>query len=278
MQLHCFIIELTECAGEIRAPQGNGLDNFLVMKKASVRSKPNSQVGDWSPPIYLVHSFPAEGSLPEGTLKHHLFKRRTCKGAVLEQSAADLKLKFDGLKKTVDLVKSTSSGTWDEIDTKWWADFFAARADMPLTQNEGLAQPPDPVMLSRIKNLLWGTGHIAVPGARARADAPVRPVDPARDAAHRALAVLVEPETHAAGQEIFGRTRAVGYLNVLPGETTVTAEARAAAKCTALKQKTLEDYFLDVRISRGQNEDLFVDKFEVCTFFCLNLSCSELQS
>ena len=277
-QMYTFVVEMFEGDGEIRAPRNNG-NEFWVMERVCVRSKPNSQVGEWSPPLFLLHSLPADGALPGGTKKHHLFKKKMCKGNPLVQTPAELQLKLDGLKKTVDKISHFSGlrkktadhsdrmlGTWDVEDTDWWNAFFAARISMPKDQHGVVGAPPDAVMLHRIKNLLWGTGHVDI--VRTVSVIPAAPVviDPIRDAAFQALALLVQPVTTAADVSSWGRKRAVGYTIVQPGESASDAQTRAVATENVRKNKVLEDYFESLQSSRGIDENAFIDTLEVCLF------------
>ena len=93
-QMHCQKIEKNSDVPddkEIRGYDGNGRAKYRVMKNVSFCVKPNSQVSAWSSPIYMLHSFPPDGALPEGSLKHHLFKRSTHKGLPLKQTDDELK-------------------------------------------------------------------------------------------------------------------------------------------------------------------------------------------
>ena len=204
--MFCFRIEKNESVvGEIRAPIKSSGD-YWVMQNVCVRAKPNSQVGEWSHRIYLIHTYPANGALPDGTKKHHLFKRKLCKGNVLVQSAGELAVKIKELMKCVRQVSSEMK-TWDEVDTNWWNNFESKLKDMSKTQSGVAAAPPDAVLLHRISTLMWGTEHAEI-GSRAQPRVAAA-ADPALDHAFRALAILVQPRTALAGDEQWGRTRGV---------------------------------------------------------------------
>ena len=229
-QMYCFRIEKIEgFVGEIRAPKKTETD-YWVMEHVSVLAKPNSQVGDWSPPLYLLHGLPVNGALPDGTKKHHLFKKKMCKGNPLVQTPAELALKIAGLKRTVAEVALFMNGTWDVKDSDWWQQFWAERHDMPDNQHGVVGAPPDAVMLHRINNLLCGTGHINIQPNATLTPPVVVVVDARSDANFQALAALVTPTTEAAEASQWGRKRAVGFVEILPGETDLQAHSRAVSR------------------------------------------------
>ena len=105
---------MTLLARSVRHEKVSG--DYWVMQNVCVRAKHNSQVGEWSQPVYVIHTLPADGALPEGTAKNHVFKKSTCKGNILKQTRADLADKMKELWKTVNLVESKFSGTWTDVD------------------------------------------------------------------------------------------------------------------------------------------------------------------
>ena len=266
--MYCFLIEKNDDVpdgSEIRGLDGNGTANYRVMKNVCVRAKPNAQVAQWSAPIYLVHSLPPDGALPGGTPKHHLFKRSTCKGRTLVQSSAELELKLSGLRSSVNSIREKMS-TWDAVDTKWWSDFFAARRLMPTDQHGHQTAPPDPTLLSRIKNLFWGVGHVHVLGTIITLPliAPIV-ADPAREAALRTLAVICEPVTDPANAGNWGRSRKrdTGYSIVGAGEDVATVRARDAANIVVQKSRVVEEYCKSLQTSRAVNESAFAENLKV---------------
>ena len=260
--MHVFRFEKDESGKEIRAPRkGN---ECWTMQPAYVRAKPNSQVSEWSPPIWLVHTLPEDGHLPQATTKTHLFKQKKQKGKDLVQSPAELASKLLQLKKTVDLCSKRKN--WDHEDTKWWRQFWADREDMPTHQEGAQVYPADPVMLERVKQLLYGPVIVA----------PVQLPEILTSAEEveatelRDLETALRPRTHAAGEEEFGRNRAVGFVEVQKGAAEVDVQrelkkAKFAATCRRTKE--LEDYFKqNLVVDRGSSEPAFAgDHIEVRT-------------
>ena len=87
--------------------------------------------------------------------------------------------------------------------------------------------------------------------------------DPALDHAFRALAILVQPRTALAGDEQWGRTRGVSFLEKRPDESDVAAESRAGLSRTSKKQRILAEHLKSLLTSRGPDELQFVNQITV---------------
>ena len=107
--MHEFVItkEAEDADRDIYGLYGHGSDSWKMLT-TSVRAKPNSQVAEWSPKIWLVHSLPSECSVPGGTPKFHLFRKLTRERKNIPQSPEELELKLKQLRKTVDDVSKMS--------------------------------------------------------------------------------------------------------------------------------------------------------------------------
>ena len=263
LKMHVFKIEKVEVDGEVRAPFGAGLNNYDVMKKVAVTAKPNERVSQWSPALYLVKKLPETDTLPGGTEQRHLYYVKTCKRKDVTQTPAELKEKLDGLKKTVGKARQMTQFT--VADGEYWDKFFADRENGPTSQDERVQKAPDPVVLARVKTLLWGEPQ---PVVAEDGDVPARVVIQATEArrevveACASLRMVITPRETPAGAEEWGRSRATGYVVVAGGQTTQEAAAILTRETSVKQAVNLNKYFEELEKLRGHDID-FLSKIQV---------------
>ena len=263
LQMHNFHImrEVVLEGSEVRGLRPGG---YWVMKNVVTKVKANCQCAEWSEGLHLLHTFPDSDTIPTPTGKHHLFKKSTCKSKPLVQSPVDLASKMSELRKTV-LAVSKLTGFTDE-DKDWWDSFFGDRSGMALEQHGVEIAPADPHLVERVTRLFWGDGHVQV--GTVRVQPVVVPVVAEVDASMANLAALVTPRTDTIGGKEWGRSRQVGYVVVNEGEDPAVALRTAVAVAKVAKAIDVSDFFRDIRLKRGTEQD-FCRRLKVCfSYFC----------
>ena len=260
--MHVFKIEKykTESDVEIRAHHGSGKNNYTVMEKVAVYAKPNERVADWSPPVFLVKKMPEQGVVPSGTRLRHLFYAGTCKRKIVKQTSQELEQKMDGLKKTVDQIRVLKQFTSE--DRVYWDAFFEKRKDGPTTQDERQEAPLDPVMLSRVKQLLWGEEGPEPYCTPDDAGVEVLEKEAAAEACAPLLAELTPRLEPAEGNE-FGRKRQTQYIFAAPGQDNIAALTEERNRVRDSKNENRSKLFKNLESWRG-TDDEFVESIQVC--------------
>ena len=256
--MHVFKIAKFDSTDEIQGLIGRGCQQYNVMKKVACFAKFNTLAESWSEPVFLLINLPATDSLPSGTDKHHLMKTSTRKGKIIIETKEELELKIKGLKATID--KCRDHQTFDDEDGKWWDDFWEPRSVLPEGNQGTVASPPDPVILAKVKRLLWEQTDLV---QRPPTDRELHRVEV--EAQHRDLGNTIIPTRATAGTDVFGRNRDVGYLMVSVGEAR-TAEARTEAYestvATKLEKQRVQ-FFEKLQLSRGRDEMHMAEKVKV---------------
>ena len=229
------------------------------MCKTSVRAKPNSQVSDWSPKLWLVRSLPNECSTPDGTPKFHLFRKLTRDAKRIEQTPAELEIKLKDLMKTVAEVAKMKQ--FDEEDRVWWENFWSVRSRTRARLGGGEEEDceHDAASLALVRKLLWPDTDKAVampatPGGAEEEDdaAATAEVGPLED-----LQRVLTPRSTPAAADEFGRSRRTGYVTVGPNEDKEQRFAEAQAQGSAVKKDIVLEHLKNVRNHRGVNEVVF---------------------
>jgi Asp-tRNA(Asn)/Glu-tRNA(Gln) amidotransferase C subunit len=222
-------------------------DTNWVMRKTCVRAKPNSQVSEWSPKLWLLHSVPEKDSMPKGTPKFHLFRKLTRENKLIEQSPEELEKKLNQLKDTVKTVSRMNQ--FDEEDQKWWDDFWSVRSRTRARLGTDAEDcEPDELSVTLVKDLLWSVKTPAANQVQTRQAATEDlEVNPMRD-----LAIALTPRTRPAGTDEFGRSRKIGYVRVGADETEEEVlRASQRNKNAGSEEKRLE-FFRSLQVSRGK--------------------------
>jgi hypothetical protein len=270
--MHEFVIgrEREDIDKTIIGLQGKVSDsNNWVMRKTCVRAKPNSQIAEWSPKLYLLTSVPDKDSMPSGTPKFHLFRKLTRENKMISQTPEELEKKLAELKKTVAYVSKLKQ--FDAEDKKWWEDFWSARSGTRdrLGNEEGDCEP-DPLSVRLTKDFLWSVRIPLVPAAPSEdINSSTRETSssacPLRD-----LATALTPRKTPATAVEFGRSRKVGYVSIGANdkqEDMLQNVVQAARKAVAVDSKeTRIDFFKTLQLSRGmgsQGELKFAENLEV---------------
>ena len=264
VQMHEFIVTKDAADEKIDIFGLYGSKNLLqdswLMRKTSVRAKPNSQVAEWSPKIWLVKSLPSECSVPGGTPKFHLFRKLTREKKMIEQSPEELELKFAALKKTVSEVSQMRQ--FDADDGVWWEKFFSDRDRRRSRIGDGEEEDcePDEASLKLVTKLLWpdpGTANIQL----ATTDRPEEKSDETGEGKTLDdLEAVLRPRTTPARADEFGRKRKTGYVTVRPGENRDEQFAAAVARRRVTDEEKLNAYFVNLKKSRGETESKFIEK------------------
>ena len=239
-----------------------------VMRKTCIRAKPNSQIADWSPKLWLLHGVPETDSLPNGTARFHLFRKLTRDSKKITQSPAELEKKLKELKSTVNDVSKMNQ--FDSEDKKWWGDFFSVRSRTRSRLGEdGEDCESDELSLPMVKDLLWSVRTPVVvedttPEIDDGTDTGVRAC-PLRD-----LATVLLPRTIPAGVDEFGRSRKTGYVRVGADETPEEVLRALKQKGRVCSENTRLEFFKSLQLSRGEGAEgelnLAKNHFEVSAF------------
>jgi len=266
-QMHEFIItkEVKDADNTIYGLVGSGknMEENMVMKKTCVRAKPNSQIREWSAPLYLLTSMPDENDMPEGTPKFHLFRKLTREQKSIEQSPEELEKKLDALKKTVREVSRMKQ--FDTEDELWWADFWAERvATRPRLGDggDGGDCKPDEKSVVLTKRLLW-TDLTRLPPANTVVDGDGQVAEKECDeptASLQDLATALMPRTTPTEPDEFTRKRRVGYVTVAPGEEIAEQVNAATGRSTARAMDDKVEYFRSTNAQRGVDEEAFLTR------------------
>ena len=237
----------------------NLVEDTWLMRQTSIRAKPNSQVADWSPKIWLVKSLPSECSVPGGTHKFHLFRKLTREQKSIEQSPKELELKLAALKKTVREVSQMRQ--FDEEDRVWWDKFMADRARRRSRKGDGEEQDcePDEASLKLVTKLLWpdpGTANLP-PVTTALPEE--NPEKAGEEKTLGDLEAVLTPRTTPARVDEFGPKRKTGYFTVRPGENKEEQFTAQVARRRMTDKEKLNEYFVRLKESRGETEAKFIE-------------------
>ena len=251
------------------------------MLTTSVRAKPNSQIAEWSPKVWLVHSLPTEGSVPGGTPKFHLFRKLSRDQKQIEQSPEELEKKLQALKSTVKEVSKYKQ--FDEEDQKWWDNFWACREQTRDRLGEGdvVDCTPDEQCKKFVNDLLWPRRQesqhqpAAVSNPTQQVDQVEEPTVPTPEHALDDLRRVLTPETSPATAVDFGRNRKTGYVTVGPGEEKTERFKAVKASRKVVKEDVLLKTFKDHQLIRGATESKFVvEKVKVGALLILDCTLS----
>ena len=271
--MHEFYItkESMDIGKEIYSLNGKStdVDAHWRMRPTSVRAKPNSQILEWSPKLYLLCSTPEKDSLPKGTPKFHLFRRMTRGQKQIEQTPEELEVKLCALKKTASEAMRMSQA--DDEDRTWWDEFWAARTSTRerLGDADGDQCEPDVRSVELITELLWKEPRpVVVVEAGAGGDAGDGDDDGngGVQGLLRDLEGVLTPRTEPAGPDEFGRSRAVGYVHVAQGEDAqerITEAMRGGGERTPRSDVKRTELFKVLQNSRGATEAEFAKTLQV---------------
>ena len=242
------------------------LEDAWEMRKTSIVAKPNSQVSEWSPKVWLVHSLPGTCSVPKGTPKFHLFRKLTRDQKLIEQKTQELETKLNDLKKTVNEVSKLKQ--FDAEDKAWWDAFWSVRSRTRARLGDGEDEDcsQDEASLKLIRKLLWpetaepddeapGQGNADAQGNEQLEAEMVPEQSPLAD-----LQADLTPRNAPADASEFGRNRKTGYVVVGQDENIEVCVTAARGKAAANSKNVLENHLKEIMVARCGNEAAFVNQ------------------
>ena len=200
----------------------------------SVTAKPNSQIAESSPKLWLLRSLPNECNMPLGTPKFHLFRKLSRDKKPIEQTPAELEKKLKALKKTV--KEASHLKQFDEEDKSWWDNFWSVRSQTRdrLGDGEEEDRTPDVTSIALVRKLLWPDPGAAAEPVTTDDEEQVVEATPVVGPLHD-LQLVLTPRTSPATADEFGRARKTGFITVGPNQDRAECFAEARNRRTVVK-------------------------------------------